>query len=83
MRTGFGKNDAGIMKLLVTVAGPFLRSPEKGASSLVWLSTSPEAATLDGDYVYDEKVVIPSAQACDDTLAAGLWEKSEQLVATR
>jgi NAD(P)-dependent dehydrogenase (short-subunit alcohol dehydrogenase family) len=83
VRTGFGKNDGGIMKLLVTAAGPFLRTPAKGASSLVWLATSPEAAALDGDYVRDETVLSPSAQACDDTLAAGLWEKSEELVATR
>jgi hypothetical protein len=33
--------------------------------------------------VRDEKVLTPTAQACDDTLAAGLWEKSEELVAGR
>lgn len=83
VRTGFGKNDAGIMRLLVTIAGPLLRSPATGARSLVWLATDPAAATLDGEYVRDEKVLAPSAQARDDTLAAGLWEKSEELVATR
>ena len=83
VRTGFGKNDGGIIKLLVTIAGPLLRSPAKGARSLVWLATAPAAAALDGEYVRDEKIITPSAQACDDTLAAGLWEESEELVASR
>ena len=81
VRTGFGKNEGGILKALVTLGGPFLRSPEKGARSLVWLATSPDSASLDGEYVRDEKLITPSAQACDDTLAAGLWEQSEELVA--
>ena len=35
VRTGFGKNENGIWKLLTTVAGPFFRSPARGARSLV------------------------------------------------
>jgi NAD(P)-dependent dehydrogenase (short-subunit alcohol dehydrogenase family) len=80
VRTGFGKNDNGIWKVLTTIGGPFFRSPERGARSLVWLSLSPEAADLDGEYVQDEKVARPSAQARDDQLARGLWERSAALV---
>jgi hypothetical protein len=35
---------------------------------------------LNGAYVVDEKVVAPSAQAQDETLAAELWERSSELV---
>jgi retinol dehydrogenase 12 len=35
VRTGFGKNDNGIWKLLTTLGGPFFRSPERGARSLI------------------------------------------------
>ncbi len=80
VRTGFGKNENGIWKILTTLAGPFFRSPERGARSLVWLSLSEEAASLTGEYVQDEKVLAPSAQAQDDVLAEGLWERSAQLV---
>ncbi len=80
VRTGFGKNENGIWRLLTTLAGPFLRSPERGARSLVWLAVSDQAGSLDGEYVQDEKVVAPSAQAQDETLAAALWERSAQLV---
>jgi retinol dehydrogenase-12 len=79
VRTGFGKNENGIWKLLTTLGGPFLRSPQRGARSLVWLASSDQAATLTGAYVEDEKVVVPSLQARDDTLALGLWERSAEL----
>jgi NAD(P)-dependent dehydrogenase (short-subunit alcohol dehydrogenase family) len=82
VRTGFGKNEKGIgiLKTLVTVGGPFLRSPEHGARSLVWLALSDEASGLTGEYIQDEKVRAPSAQAQDDTLAARLWDRSAELV---
>ncbi len=80
VRTGFAKNENGRWKLLTTLAAPFLRSPERGARSLVWLAVSPQAAGLTGVYVEDEKVVAPSAAAQDDGLAAELWERSAALV---
>jgi NAD(P)-dependent dehydrogenase (short-subunit alcohol dehydrogenase family) len=80
VRTGFGKNENGIWKVLTTLGGPFFRSPERGARSLVWLALSDQAADLTGEYVEDEKVSTPSAQAQDDALARGLWERSAELV---
>ncbi len=80
VRTGFGKNDNGVWKVLTTLGAPFFRSPERGARSLVWLALSDEAAPLTGEYIEDEKVVAPSAQAQDETLALSLWERSAQLV---
>jgi NAD(P)-dependent dehydrogenase (short-subunit alcohol dehydrogenase family) len=80
VRTGFGKNENSLWRIGITLAGPFMRTPERGARSLVWLATSPEAADLDGAYVEEEKVVRPSQQAEDETLARGLWERSAELV---
>jgi NAD(P)-dependent dehydrogenase (short-subunit alcohol dehydrogenase family) len=80
VRTGFGKNDNGIWRVLTTIGGPFFRSPQRGARSLEWLALSPQASALTGEYVQDEKVLAPSAQAQDATLAEGLWERSAELV---
>jgi NAD(P)-dependent dehydrogenase (short-subunit alcohol dehydrogenase family) len=80
VRTGFGKNDNGIWRLLTTLGGPFFRSPERGARSLVWLALSDEAGGLTGEYVQDEKVLTPSAEARDPVLAEALWERSAELV---
>jgi retinol dehydrogenase-12 len=79
VRTGFGKNDGLLYRAGLTAIGPFLRSPAKGARSLVWLALDPAAAQLDGAYVIDMKVKQPSAAARDDTLAEGLWERSAAL----
>ncbi len=80
VRSGFGKGENGIWKVLTTLGGPFMRSPRRGARSLVWLALSGEAAALSGEYVQDEKVLAPSAQAQDELLAEELWERSAQLV---
>jgi NAD(P)-dependent dehydrogenase (short-subunit alcohol dehydrogenase family) len=80
VRTGFGKNENGVARIVATLGAPFLRSPKRGARSLVWLSTSAAAADLTGVYVHDEKVVEPSPQASDEVLAQGLWERSAELV---
>ncbi len=80
VRSGFGKNENGVWKALTTLGGPFFRTPQRGARSLVWLSLSEQAAALTGEYVQDEKVLAPSAQAQDATLAQGLWERSAELV---
>jgi retinol dehydrogenase-12 len=81
VRTGFGKNDGVLYRAALTTIGPFLRSPAKGARSLVWLALDPAAAEIGGAYVVDEKVRKPSAAARDDVLAEGLWERSAALVA--
>jgi retinol dehydrogenase 12 len=80
VRTGFGKNDNGVWKMLTTIGAPFFRSPARGARSLVWLAVSDQSSALTGEYVQDEKVLAPSAQAQDESLATGLWERSAELV---
>jgi NAD(P)-dependent dehydrogenase (short-subunit alcohol dehydrogenase family) len=80
VRTGFGKNENSLLKIGTTLGAPFLRSPQRGARSLVWLAMSAEAAPLTGAYVVDEKVAQPSEQARDLTLATELWQRSAELV---
>jgi NAD(P)-dependent dehydrogenase (short-subunit alcohol dehydrogenase family) len=80
VRTGFAKNETGIWKVVATLGAPFFRSPERGARSLVWLALSDDAAALTGEYIEDEKVIAPSAQAQDDSLARSLWDQSARLI---
>ena len=80
VRTGFGKNEMGLWKILATLGAPFLRSPQRGARSLIWLALSGDAAGLTGDYICDEVECVPSAEARDDKLAEALWERSAQFV---
>jgi NAD(P)-dependent dehydrogenase (short-subunit alcohol dehydrogenase family) len=80
VRTGFAKNENGVWKVVAKLGAPFFRSPERGARSLVWLALSDDAAALTGEYIEDERVAAPSAEARDDNLARSLWERSAQLV---
>jgi NAD(P)-dependent dehydrogenase (short-subunit alcohol dehydrogenase family) len=80
VRTGFGKNENGIWRVLTTIGAPFFRSPQRGARSLVWLALSGDAGELNGEYVEDEKVAAPSGQAQDEVLARDLWDRSATLV---
>jgi NAD(P)-dependent dehydrogenase (short-subunit alcohol dehydrogenase family) len=75
--TSFGRDSAflrGFMKL----AGPFIRTPEKGAETLVWLADSREAAGQNGGYYYDMKRLDPAPAGRDDDAARKLWDASEQ-----
>src|SRR6185503_442462 len=80
--TGFNRNNGLLMDLGMTILKPVSRSPEKGAETLVWLATSPEAATVNGGYYFDKEHVTPSAEAQDMDAARRLWEVSEAQCAT-
>jgi NAD(P)-dependent dehydrogenase (short-subunit alcohol dehydrogenase family) len=58
---------------------PFLRTPARGARTLVWLATT-DAAVVNGGYYQDEKLRRPASRASDPELAARLWESSLQAV---
>ena len=60
----------------MTLAGPFLSSPEKGGALLAWLALDPAAADLGGQYVEKYKAIPPSKTAQDDVLARALWDRS-------
>jgi len=47
----------------------------------VWLALDPAVGELRGQYLEKQRPVQPSAQAQDDSLAAELWEHSEELCA--
>ena len=57
----------------------FAQTPEKGADTLIWLATSPEAASYTGEYFSDRKVTKVVEPRRNDELARGLWELSEKL----
>ena len=57
----------------------FLRTPEEGARTAVWLASSPEVAGVTGKYWIDERPVDPSPAARDDAAARRLWEISEEM----
>jgi NAD(P)-dependent dehydrogenase (short-subunit alcohol dehydrogenase family) len=79
VNTNFGNNQRGPMSLLFRAFKPFMRSPEQGADTLVYLALSPEVEGMTGKYLADRKVKVASDEAYDETLQKKLWERSEEL----
>jgi retinol dehydrogenase 12 len=79
VRTGFGRESRPLLKLGITIARPFMLSPERGAETIVYLASSPDVAGQTGGYYVKRQRREPSAAARDDTAARELWELSEKM----
>ena len=79
VRTGFGRESRPLLKLGITIARPFMLSPERGADTIVYLASSPDVAGQTGGYYVKRQRREPSAAARDDTAARELWELSERM----
>ncbi len=80
VNTRFGSNNGGFIGVLFKVAiSIFGISPEKGAQTIIHLASSPEVATISGEYFYKCKVIEPSLAAQDDGDAKRLWDVSAKL----
>jgi len=80
--SGFARDDdaSGLLAFGVKVIKPFILTPEKGARTSVYLTSSPEVADVSGKYFVKCRARAPSAAAQDEAAAALLWAISEELV---
>jgi NAD(P)-dependent dehydrogenase (short-subunit alcohol dehydrogenase family) len=58
---------------------PFLRTPEQGARTAVWLASSPMVREMTGGYFQDERPARSSAASQDPDAARRMWEISERM----
>jgi retinol dehydrogenase-14 len=65
---------------LVAIIRPFMRSPERGADTLVYLASAPEVEGVTGRYFADRKVKTSSKASYDSETATRLWQVSAGLV---
>ena len=77
--TNFGKNNGGLMVLLFRALKPFMRTPEQGADTLIYLASSPEVEGVSGRYFGDRKVISSFEEPHDVSVQRRLWEESEEL----
>jgi NAD(P)-dependent dehydrogenase (short-subunit alcohol dehydrogenase family) len=77
--TNFGMNNGGLMVLLFRALKPFMRSPERGADTLIYLASSPEVEGVSGRYFGDRNVISSSQEPHDVSAQKRLWEASEEL----
>ncbi len=61
------------------VTDTFGSTPEKGADTVLWLATAPEAATVSGKLFAKRKEIRTPGQGSDPDARKRLWEESEKL----
>jgi NAD(P)-dependent dehydrogenase (short-subunit alcohol dehydrogenase family) len=78
VNTGFGDDDRSPGILLFRAFKPFMRTPEQGAETVIYLASSPEAGEMSGRYLVDGREVS-SAEPRGGAAQRRLWEVSEEL----
>lgn len=58
---------------------PFMRTPEQGARTAVYLATSPDVANVTGEYFKDDRPARSSPASQDAEAARRLWEISARM----
>ena len=78
VNTNFGNDNRSPGILLFRAFKPFMRTPEQGADTVIYLASSPEAAEMNGKYLTDREEVSP-AEPRDAVAQKRLREVSEAL----
>ncbi len=77
--TNFGRNSGGVITFMVKLIRPFLLTPEKGAETSIFLATSADAATHNGEYFVKKKPENPSHPFMTESNEKMLWAISESM----
>jgi retinol dehydrogenase-12 len=80
IRTGLARGAPLPIRVGWRTASVFFASPRRGASTIVYLASAPEATEVSGGYFVDSRPATPSVQAQDDDLGEQLWEASANAV---
>lgn len=79
VKTELAKGQGGFFSFLMWLMRPFFSTPEVGASTMVWLASSPEVEGVNGKYFTKRMEAKSSPRSHDKELAARLWKVSAEL----
>ena len=68
-----------LFKYLYRLSKPLMKSPAKGADTILYLASSPEVEGITGQYFVNKRVAQSSPESHDVQVAQRLWEVSAQL----
>jgi NAD(P)-dependent dehydrogenase (short-subunit alcohol dehydrogenase family) len=78
--TGFNRNNGALMSAGMLLIAPFIKTPKKGARTLIWLADSQDVSKQSGGYYENRALAVMSRPAQDPAVARRLWELSERQV---
>jgi NAD(P)-dependent dehydrogenase (short-subunit alcohol dehydrogenase family) len=79
VRTNVARDNGLLIHFFYKLSGIFAVSPEKGAETVIYLSSSPEVSEVTGKYFTDKKEVRSSNESYDEKTSRRLWQLSEEL----
>jgi NAD(P)-dependent dehydrogenase (short-subunit alcohol dehydrogenase family) len=71
---------SGFASPIARFASLFMRSPEKGAETVLYLASSPDVEGVTGEYYFDLRPRRSSTASYDESLARDLWRLSEGMM---
>jgi len=77
--TNFAAGSGAIFGAVLNLARPFLKTPEQGAATSIYLASSPEVDHVTGLYFDDCKPKTPTKDAQNNFYAKRLWEMSAEM----
>lgn len=77
--TRFGTNNGGFYRFGMRLIARFIRTPEKGAETVIYLAASPGVEGVTGKYFFDCRERTPGRGARSDEDARRLWELSASM----
>ncbi len=81
VRTDFGAEDqARFFSVISHVVRPFLKTPQQGAQTSIYLASSPEVEGVTGQFFANSKTKTHNKIAYDADMTARLWHISAELV---
>jgi NAD(P)-dependent dehydrogenase (short-subunit alcohol dehydrogenase family) len=81
VNSSFGAEDPSkIFKFLVPFWRPFMKTPQQGAATSIYLASSPDVEGVTGQYFANGRAQRSNAASYDETAAGRLWRVSASLV---
>jgi NAD(P)-dependent dehydrogenase (short-subunit alcohol dehydrogenase family) len=77
--TNLANHNGTLMSAAWKLAGTFMKSPENGARTQIYLASSPEVTGVTGKYFIDSRPVASSDESYDENVARRLWEVSASM----
>ena len=81
--TGLNRSLRLPLRMVLSIAQLFMKSPSQGAATQALLAASPRVAGITGEYWADCQIATGSPLLNDSDLAKRLWEVSSQIVAAQ
>src|SRR5262249_45875222 len=79
--SNFGSAGPVMIRLAMKLGRPFMKSPARGADTVIYLASSPEVEGVSGKYFVNRRQARSNKESYDPAVAARLWKVSGELTA--